>query len=281
MDPSKFREGECVIVSTAIIDMPPIMPDREGNLRINPLTYSRLVLKAFVNSYDEARFHFLAVAERMRNYAAYVFQSRLPLACDMVGKRLDNGQWFPFPALFDGNTHLPITDGGVRDTMIFTTRFGSHRGVKPPDEALRSPEDLTKWVIQLNQKLLRVQQLLDKIESGTPLDIAVCAFGGSIWAEEAKDKVSDCWRAIEAITKADFPNRHITPPMLYKTIYRRTNAHIEQTKLTHLRLMRNIAIHSKTHEKQSMDMHVASQEMYCLSYQVIKSALKNAGFKSS
>lgn len=92
--------------------MPPIMEDKEGNIRIVPITLRKLELKTSVRNYNEARFHLLAVAERIRNYAAYVLRARLPMDFDMVGKRRDNGQWFPFPAVFDGATHLPITDGG-------------------------------------------------------------------------------------------------------------------------------------------------------------------------
>jgi len=38
MNPSKFREGECAVIGTALVDMPPpIMEDQEGNLRVVPL----------------------------------------------------------------------------------------------------------------------------------------------------------------------------------------------------------------------------------------------------
>jgi len=230
-----------------------------------------------VRNYDDVRFQLLAVAERMRNYAAYVLQARLPMSFDMVGKRRDNGQWPLFPvAVFDGASHLPITDGGVRDIMIFTTRFGPHSGVRPPDEALKSLENLTKWTIELDDKLLQVQHLLERIESGTPLDVAVSSLGESMWAEEAKDKVLDRWRAIESITRNDFPNQRIKTSMLYDTIRRRTKKPPRLERLKHLRLLRNLSSHERPQETQAQDMHIAADEIYVIANEVIESALNEA-----
>jgi len=276
MNPSEFREGECAVIGTALVDMPPIMEDREGNIRIVPLGFRKLGLKTFVRNYDDARFQLLAVAERMRNYTAYVLRVRLPMSFDMIGKRRDNGQWLPFPAVFDGATHLPISDGGVGDIMIFTTRFDSHRGSRPPDEALKSPENLTKWTIELNDKLLQIQQFLERIKSGTPLDVAVSALGGSVWAEEVKDKVSNCWRAIESITKNDFPNELIKAPMLYETIRRRTKKPPKMEQFERLRLLRNLSVHWKPRETQAKDMHAAAEAIYVIANEVTESALKDA-----
>lgn len=257
--------------------MPPIMEDKEGNIRIVPITLRKLELKTSVRNYNEARFHLLAVAERIRNYAAYVLRARLPMDFDMVGKRRDNGQWFPFPAVFDGATHLPITDGGVKDIMVFRTRFGSRGGVRPPDEALKSPQNLVKWTNELNDKLLLAQGLLNRIESGTPLDVAVSALGESIWTEEAKDRFSDRWRAIEAITKIDFPNCLITAQLIHETIKQRMDKPISLGQFDRLRVLRNLSVHWKPHEKIAMDIHGAAEEMYTIAYEVVESALRDAG----
>lgn len=256
--------------------MPPIMEDQEGNIRIVPLGFRRLELKTFVRNYDDARYQLLAVAERMRNYTAYVVGLRLPMSFDMIGKKRDNGQWLPFPAVFDGTTRLPISDGGIGDTMIFTTRLGSHLGVRPPDEALKSPENLAKWTIEFDGRLLQTQRLVERIKNGTPLDVAISALGASIWAEEAKDKVLSCWRAIEAITKNDFPNGLVKAPMLYETIRRRTKKPPELKQLRGLRLLRNLSAHGEPLETQAKDMHVAADEIYAIAYEVTKSALKDA-----
>lgn len=280
-NPSEFRECECAVIGTALIAMPPIMEDKEGNIRIVPLTFRKLELKTSVRNYNEARFHLLAVAERIRNYAAYVLRARLPMDFDMVGKRRDNGQWFPFPAVFDGTTHLPITDGGVKDIMVFRTRFGHHSGVRPPDEALKSPENLVKWTNELNDKLSCTQWLLNRIESGTPLDVAVSSLGESIWAEEAKDRFSDRWRAIEAITKIDSPNCLITAQLIHETIKRRTDNPISSGQFDRLRVLRNLSIHSKPQEKIAIDIHEAAEKMCTIAYEVIESALRDAGLSAA
>lgn len=257
------------------------MEDEEGNIRIVPLGFRRLELKTFVRDYNDARFQLLAVSERIRNYVAYVLQARLPIDFNMVGKRQDNGQWFPFPALFDGATRLPITDGGVKDIMVFRTRFGSHDGVRPPDEALKSPENLIRWTNEINNKLSQTQRLLNRIENGTPLDVAVSALGESIWAEEAKDRFSDRWRAVEAITKNDFPDCFITAQLINETIKRRAKKPISSGQFERLRILRNLSIHWKPHEKTARDIHDAAEEMFTFAYGVIESALRDAGLSEA
>ncbi len=122
-----------------------MIADKNGEPSILLQYLKPLRVKTQVRNYDDAQYQLLTVAERVRNYASYITNFRLPLHIDMVGKRKDNGQWFPFPALFDGEAHLPITDGGIRDDSIFTTRFGPPDGMKPPYEALGNLDTLGNW----------------------------------------------------------------------------------------------------------------------------------------
>jgi hypothetical protein len=278
MNPTEFREGEYVVVGTTIIDMPPFVTDQDGNLRIISINLKELEVKTYVEDYNKARYRLLAVAEKVRNYAAYVIKARLPLTFDMVGKRLDTGQWLLPLAVFDGTTHLPITDGGVRDISVFRTRFGSHDGVKPPFEALENLENLKTWVKELNMKLDRTQKLLDGIKDGIPLDMAISSLGESIWSEGAKERLTNRWRAIETIAKIDYRVPRIKPYMLFETLRRRAKGPLEVGQFERLRLLRNVSTHSVPPQEQTEDVHQAADELFRLAYEIVESALREAGF---
>jgi len=278
MNPSEFQEGEYVVVGRTIIDIPPFITDQDGTLQFISINLKELEVKTYVEDYNKARYRLLAVAEKVRNYAAYVIKARLPLTFDMVGKRRDTGQWLlPF-AVFEGTTHLPITDGGARDISIFTTRFGPYDGVKPPYETLENLEQLRKWVEELNMKLKLAQKLLDKIKNATSLDIAVSSLGESLWAEGAKERLTNRWRAIEAIAKIDYRVPRIKPYMLFKTLRRRAKGPLGADQFERLRLLRNVSTHSVPPQEQSEDVHQAADELFRLAYEIVESALREAGF---
>lgn len=277
MNPAEFREGEYVVVGRTIIDMPPFITDQEGNLKTISINLKKLEVKTWVKDYNQARHHLLAVAEKVRNYAAYAIKARLPMTFDMVGKRRDTGQWLLPLAVFDGITHLPITDGGVRDISVFTTRFGSHDGVKPPNEALENLENLSKWIKELNMNLELTQKLLDGIKDGTPLDIAVSSLGESIWAESVKERLVDCWRAVEAVARIDYGVQQTIPSLLFKTIRKRTNRQFKVNQFERLRRIRNLSTHSVPPHTQFKDIHQATDELLRLAYETVESALREAG----
>jgi len=280
MNPSEFREGEYLVVGTPIIDTPlPLIEDQDGFPQLISIKkLKELEVKTYVKDYDKATYHLLAVAEKIRNYAAYVTKARLPLTFDMVGKRRDKGFCFLPVVIFDGTTHLPLTDGGQKDISIFTTRFGPYEGVKPPSKALETFEQLNKWLKALNMKLTLAQNLLDNIKNETSLDIAVSSLGESIWVEGAKEQLTARWRAIEAITKIDHQERQIKSYMLFETLQKRAKAPLGFDEFKRLRHLRNVSTHSAPPQEQSADVHQAAYELFQLAYEITESALREERF---
>jgi len=255
-----------------------VIADKNGEPSILLQYLKPLRVKTQVRNYDDAQYQLLTVAERVRNYASYITNFRLPLHIDMVGKRKDNGQWFPFPALFDDEAHLPITDGGIRDDSIFTTRFGPPDGMKPPYEALGNLDTLGNWARDINEKLGLIQQLLDRIDMGTPLDVAIRSLGESIWAREATVKLTCCWRAVESVAGIDFKTTYIEPEMVFETIHKRSKHPIGSDQFERLKFLRNTSTHFLPTQEQSREIHQASYTMFLVAKDVVESAMKEIGF---
>lgn len=179
---------------------------------------------------------------------------------------MDNGSWLPFPAVYEGGTHLPLTDGGTRDFSIFKTGFGPPEGEPPPIEARQSLSALTKWHTDLNRQLAQVQKLLDRIPTGSAADQSANLFGQAIWAEEARGRFADSWRSIEIIAKHDFEKRRATPRMIFDTIRRRAKQGIEPEPFLYLKRVRNMVTHSSPSQTVSRDVHLGADRLLRCAY---------------
>jgi hypothetical protein len=279
VDPSKLREGEYLVIGTPRIEIPPI-PVEEKNA-IMTFSFRQIQVRVDVKNQDDPRYELYASAERVRNYLAYVLLLRLPMIFDMIGKRRIPGQWspFPFPAVYEGGTHLPLTDGGNGDISVFKTGFGPPEGEPPPLNARQSLGALTNWHTALNRSLARVQQLLDRIPVLTAQDDAMNLFGQAIWAEEARGRFADSWRVVEAVAKHDFSKPKASPRMIFDTIKKRTKKSVQMDRFLQLRMVRNAVTHSSALQVVSKDVHQGADQMLRIAHEVLQSLLKDTGFE--
>ena len=270
--------GEYIVRALPILDIPPLVEGPDGEPRIPIFNIRYLEIRTKVESYDVAPKHILAVGERLRNYTAFTMMYPMPLDVTAEGKREPSGDFLPFPTVFDGSTLLPLTDGGLGNLSIFKTRFGSHEGVKLPDDTYKSIENLRRRKAWFDHKISLTQTLLDKIPSGSNLDAAINNQGESQWTKSAKEKFTHCMASVEAVSRHDFSVIWTKPEMLLSTMNNRSGKAIKQEEFTKLRLYRDKSIHSVLSELESTEIHKLAKDFCETSNQILTSVLTELGY---
>lgn len=279
MDFDSLEEGEYIVKGHLKIDVPDFHFYKNDEPIFLEFYLHDFILKTYVTDYQKAPYHLLAVAERIRDYTAYVCQMPIPLSFYMSGKRPDMGfPIFPLPTIYDGRTHLPFSDGGFNDVALFHTGFGSSNGLKPPLDVMESIEKLSDWSEKINTNLKRAQNLLDKIEDNSPLDIALRSVGKSHWMETVEERFTCRWKAIEAVARIDNPNSsRIHSSKLLKTIQKRVKDPLNHRDFNRLRELRNIITHNLPPHENSREIHWATDRLYLIATELIESVLKEEG----
>lgn len=277
MNFNELKNGEYIIKGHLWIDIDPFHFNTEENPIFLSFNMQELEVKTRVSDYNQANYHLLGTAERIRNYAAFFCKMRLPLDFYMTGKRPNLG--FPIflpPAIFNGSTKLPFSDGGFNDVSIFRTRFGPSDGLKPPYEATQTYEKLYEWTGVIHNNLKLTQKALDKIKAGSFFDIALSSLGKSIWMEGVEERLGNCWKSLEAITKIDFPDtKQINSDKIFESIHKRLDTNLSEDQFHKFRKYRNLSTHEIPPPDVSIDVHRTAGMLYLLASKIIESELKD------
>jgi len=269
-----LEEGEYYVVGHLSIDVNPFIFDANDDGYYISFNMKDLEVKTRVNEYNEARYHLLEVAKRMRNYAAYFTKTRLPMSFYMSGKRKDMG--FPLaPMVFhESGTGMPMSDGGFNEVSLFTSGFGPKNGLKPPHEALQSEDALKEWSGDIQNKLFTTQKALDLIDDGSRIDMAVCALGKVFWVNEAEDRLHNCWIALESIAKIDYPNAWIKVSHVLESINKRLDTDLTKRQLRFYQKYRHKSVHEVPVPEDAYYLHKTSGDLYRLASQTLEAKLR-------
>lgn len=236
-------------------------------------------VKAFVEKYRDAVYRLTAVAFRIRNYAAFFTKNQHPLSITMQGSRDDHFSNTLFPmSIFDGGTHLPITDGGLGTTSFFITRFGSDNGLSLPYYPMESKEVLHSWLKDLSGRLKLTNRMLELVPGESNCDVAINCIGESFWAEEIANKLVDCWRAIEAVARQDEGKTDVKWDQIKKSIHKHAQSRPSDDNLKFLRNLRNISSHSFPKVAEFKHYHDNFGEIYHLATAVTDSLIREQGY---
>jgi len=277
MNFEELKEGEYLVKGHLRIDFNPFQFHTEEDPIFLSFNMQELVVKTQVSDYNQANYHLLGVAERIRNYAAFFCKMRLPLDFYMIGKRPNLGFPFvPLPAIFNGSSKLPFSDGGYNDVSIFRTRFGPHDGLKPPYEAIQTYEKLSEWSEKIHNDLKLTQSILEKIESTTFIDIAISSLGKSRWMEGVEERLGYCWKSLESISKIDYPKKKRTPfNQIFKSIHKRLNTDLTMEQFNLYRKYRNLSTHEIPSPESFIEIHQTAGMLYTLASKIVESELKD------
>src|SRR5271156_427402 len=232
---------------TAATHMKPIVETDDGHTAKNVFSahFPDIRVKALVEKYGDAVYRLTAIAFRIRNYAAYLTKSRHPLSITMQGVRDDHFSDTFFPVtIFDGGTHLPITDGGLGTNSFFTTRFGPDEGLNLPYHSMESKDEVESWLNDLGNRLRFTSKMLELVPGGSNCDVAINCIGESFWGDEIANRLTDCWRAIEAVARQDEGKSDVKWDQIKKSIHKRAESRPDDDRLRFLRELRNISSHS-------------------------------------
>ncbi len=280
-DLDDLEVGEYFVRALPILDIPHLVKGPDGEARIPIFNIKYLEVRTKVESYDMAPRHILATSERLRNYLSFTMKYPMPLDITAEGKREQMEGFLPTPTLFDGSTLLPLTDGGFGNLSIFITRFGSHEGVRLPDDTYKSIENLRRRKAWFDHKISFAQALLDHIASGSDVDAAINKLGESYWTKSAKERFTYCMSAVEAISRHDFQVIWSKPEMHLSTMNRRCGRVIEQEEFTKLRLLRDKSVHSVLSEQESAEIHGLAENICEDSHKILASVLTELGYNVS
>src|SRR6266571_2744042 len=226
LDLIDLRTNEYLVVAYTTIG-PFAETDDNRNVRdIFSVFTEDIRIKIMVEKYRDARHRALAAALRIRNYAAYFTKSQHPLSFSMVGTRdeIVNSTFLPLPMIFDGATHLPLTDGGVGSESAFMIRFGPVEGLEPRYQEFKTKDAVLSWAKDLNNRLRITNKMLDSFTDGSPPDAAINCVGESFWAGEAPSRFLACWRAIDTVAKFDHKVRRIRFAQIVDSIRKRSKS---------------------------------------------------------
>lgn len=275
-DQDATRVNEYLIVAHTHVE-PVALKDEAGYVKeIYSVFTQDIKMKVMVENYNEASYRLLAEAQRVRNYAAYFTRSQHPLDFSMVGQRdaVVNSGLPLIGAIFDGTTHLPFTDGGFGKTSVFTTRYGSDKGLTPPYDKFHSKESMVAWIADLNERLKLTGRMLETIPRGSACDAAVNCVGESFWTGEGKDRFLACWRAIDSIAKGDHPSvKSIGFEQIQGSLDKRLKDKSDEEALKSLRKLRNAAAHSSPTQDNYPSYHTRLREIYAIAREATDSVI--------
>jgi len=275
-DPYKTETDEYLVVAHTTVEPLAEMDERRRVKDIYSVSIEDIRTKVTIENYGEARYRLLAVALRIRNYAAYFTRSQHPLSFRMVGERdaIVNPSLFTIGAVFDGATHLPFTDGGFGKASVFFTRYGPPEGLKPPYEQFASKESAFAWVADLDNRLRFAGKMLETIPEQSGCDVAISCVGESFWTGEAKDRFLACWRAIDAVAKSDSNSGKANFGNIAATVGKRSKAKISMASLKSLRELRHVAAHSTPSNETYQLYHSRLPEVYELARRLTDSMIR-------
>lgn len=158
------RDGETTLSFT-------INPlSEEGAIRINFPAYNFECKKYISIKSNEIVFDLYDVSRRIRNYFAYKFGERVPVAAKIIGKGII------LPIIFDSKSPL-------RNDI---------------DEVLNRKETSDKKFLD---KCDSVLWLINSVKQNSLIDKLVNLFGSSIWSDDISDSFMYLWRTIELFSK--------------------------------------------------------------------------------
>ena len=278
-DPDATRVNEYLVVAHTHVE-PVALKDEAGYVKeVYSVFTQDIKTKVMVEDYNEASYRLLAEAQRVRNYAAYFTRSQHPLDFRMAGQRdaVVNSGLPLIGAIFDGTTHLPFTDGGFGKTSVFTTRYGSDKGLTPPYDRFNSKESMEAWIADLNERLKLTGRMLEAVPRGSACDSAVNCVGESFWTGEGKDRFLACWRAIDSIAKGDHPRvKAIGFDQIRDSFDKWLKDKPSEEALRSLRDLRHAAAHSSPSQDYYPSYHTRLREIYAVAREATDSVITEA-----